>query len=73
MKASQLLVDRFKAHIAPLDTAERRAAYSAKGLSDRRYRWDLAWRAGSCVSDAYVAGLNDAHIDTVLRSIVAPL
>ena len=67
--------------VAVIDTPERREAYlagaffgadSVKDL-DRRYRWDLLWASGaySLVSD--IEGLKDAHIDTALRSAVAPL
>lgn len=66
--------------VAPLDTAERRAAYIngdfpraelVKDL-DRRYRWDTFWQSGAIhtVLDAEYA---DAHLDTVLRAIIAPL
>jgi hypothetical protein len=68
--------------LAPLDTAERRAAYKAQNLTDKRYRWDLTYLAGhasktdSCtrfICDALYSYLDDAHIDTALRSIVKPL
>jgi hypothetical protein len=68
--------------IIPHDTAQRRAEYAAKGLSDKRYRWDLSYLSGnannpeSCtrfVCDTLYTYLNDSHIDTALRSIVKPL
>ena len=70
------------AKIAPLDTAERRDQYKAKGLTDKRYRWDLTYLAGhasnpdSCtrfICDVLYEYMNDTHIDTALRSIVKPL
>lgn len=53
---------------------------------DKRFRWDLLAAANSAsvdrtaehpsrllIATLYDAGYNDAHIDTALRSIVAPL
>ena len=42
---------------------------------DKRFRWDLYWaaaRQSGGLPDS-TEGYNDAHIDTALRSIVAPL
>lgn len=70
--------------VAPLDSDETRAAYVAgdfpragvvRGL-DMRYRWDLfhaATRGQGAVVDTLYAYLTDKHIDTALRSLVAPL
>lgn len=78
-------LDTMRDAIAPLDTADTRAAYlrgefhnadRVKDL-DRRYRWDLLWSSG--LSGWLVAtvyddlGANDTHVDTALRSIVPPL
>lgn len=45
--------------------------YKAKGLSDKRWRWDLAYRAGlsQWLCDNVCPYANDDHIDTALRSI----
>lgn len=66
--------------VAPLDTEERRERYRAGDFPradavqdlDRRYRWDLFWAAEAwrLVADA---GYSDAHTDTALRRMVAPL
>jgi hypothetical protein len=43
---------------------------------DKRFRWDLYWAAARHAPDGMPdsrAGYADAHIDTALRSIVAPL
>lgn len=72
-------VDRVRAAIVPIDTAETRAAYREGRFPraetckdrDRRYRWDLYWASGARFTDD--GGLLDAHIDTALRSIVGPL
>lgn len=45
---------------------------------DKRFRWDLYWAAARHAPDGRgmpdsTNGYNDAHIDTALRSIVAPL
>jgi hypothetical protein len=61
--------------VAPLDTPEKRAQYRAQNLTDKRYRWDLAYAAGCTrfICDALYAYLDDTHIDTALRAIVKPL
>ena len=67
------------AHLAamvnPLDTPEKRAQYKMQGLTDKRYRWDLAYMAGCTrfICDSLYSYLDDSHIDTALRSIVKPL
>lgn len=72
-------LDAMRQAIAPFDTPERRARYLAGDFAradrvddlDKRYRWDLAWEAN--VYPSLPAGLLDSHVDTALRSIVAPL
>ena len=71
-----------KAAIEPLDTPERRERYRT-GQFERadkvvdlnvRYRWDLLWEVGGVRKVTGVASFyKDAHIDTALRRIVAPL
>lgn len=89
MKASPQLRDAMRAAIAPHDTPlargeYRRGNYPRAELTrdiDKRYRWDLYWYATQYAFDSVGAirdavraeQLNNAHIDTVLRSIVAPL
>jgi hypothetical protein len=72
-----------KAAIEPLDTAERRQVYREGKFAraelvkdlDTRYRWDLYWQAGGLhgVLPDVTHDYKDAHIDTALRNIVAPL
>jgi len=73
MKASHELRARLASAIEG-DTAELRSKYQTAGLSDKRYRWDLLWKAIDRktfdLQDAYGEGLNDSHIDTMLRAIV---
>lgn len=38
-----------------------------------RYRWDVLHASRFDVCELYAQGLNDNHIDTALRSIIAPL
>lgn len=53
-------------------------AYITEGLSAKRWRWDIIWRAkaqdrsqiGNWFETVYAAGANDDHIDTVLRRLV---
>lgn len=72
--------------IAPLDTDQNRQIYREGGFPradrvkdlDMRYRWDLFHAANTRSAcelsrTAYDEGLNDNHIDTVLRSIVPKL
>ena len=81
MPAAQFSV--LRASIEQRDTPEVRERYrsgdflrseSVKDL-DKRYRWDLAHAAVGTrwICDLYDLGLNDSHIDTALRAIVAPL
>ena len=82
MRATPEQVEQVRAAIAPLDTQEMRDAYrngqfpradKVKDL-DKRYRWDLVNATGyRTVCDLYDAGMNDTHIDTILRTVVAPL
>ena len=78
MKLSSVL-PALTARIAPLDTPERRTAYSegrfprsaaVKDL-DTRYRWDLFYAARPY--DLIPDDVTHAHIDTALRHIVAPI
>ena len=48
--------------------------YRAKGLSHKRFRWDLLWAAvpSQWLCDNLYPYLDDSHVDTALRSIVAP-
>jgi len=67
------------ARIAPLDTPERRTAYSegrfprSAAVKDinTRYRWDLFYAARAY--DLLPDDVTNAHIDTALRHIVAPI
>ena len=74
MKIQASHYEHLAAAVAPLDTAERRAAYVAAGLSDERYRWDLTYAAklSLWICDTLYPYLNDDHIDTALRRIVPP-
>lgn len=80
MKVTPEHLATLRAAIVPLDTEAVRDAYrsgqfpradSVKDL-DKRYRFDLYAAAGSWRLFDH-SGYNDTHIDTALRSIVAPL
>jgi hypothetical protein len=45
--------------------------YKARGLSAKRYRWDMLYRAGlsKWICDNLYPYLNDEHIDTAMRSL----
>ena len=52
---------------------ERIAIYSryvARGLSAKRFRWDMLHASGFNITALYNNGLNNSHIDTALRSII---
>ncbi len=83
MKATTEQQATLAAAITPLNTESNRQMYRdgqfhnadrVKDL-DQRFRWDLLHASGGweLVAPLYDAGLNDSHIDTALRSIVAPL
>lgn len=67
----QTLVD----NITHFDTNELRCQYRAQGLSDKRYRWDLAYMSNSTrfICDVLYVYMDDTHIDTALRKIVKSL
>jgi len=81
MKASPELRSTVADAIAPVDTQANRDRYRSGDFPrsdrtkdlDKRYRWDLYYHAHDTVGPFHTTGLNDAHIDTMLRSIVAPL
>jgi hypothetical protein len=73
MKITNEHLNTLAALIAPLDTPEKRAAYRAQNLTDKRYRWDLTYVATRFICDALYPYLDDTHIDTALRTIVRPL
>lgn len=82
MKIPPATLAKIARAIAPLDEPEVRTRYANGDFArseltkdvDKRYRWDLFW--GSLVyqdNAEEFSGYSDAHIDTALRSIVAPL
>lgn len=69
MKATNEHLGEIRKGLSAINAAGRADRYKAAGISHERYRWDCffdAWRRGH-IRDLYRAGLNDAHIDTVLR------
>lgn len=68
-------LEHMRAAIIDHDTPELRAAYKEHGFTDKRYRWDLSYRAGLTpwICANIYSYADDTHIDTALRSIVAPL
>ena len=67
--------------VLPFDTEENRADYKARGLTDKRYRWDLTYcqnvdnpeSATRFICDILYDYLDDSHIDTALKHIIKPL
>jgi len=80
---------KFKTQLAllvkPFDTEDNRTKYRNRDISnadavrdiDKRYRWDIFYAVARRNSDFYdalqSASPNDAHIDTLLKSVVQPL
>ena len=81
VKASAEFRALVAAAIEPHDTETNRDRYRRDEFpranrtkdKNKRYRWDLYWHAHATAGPFYTIGLNDAHLDTMLRSIVAPL
>jgi len=80
MKIPKESFDLLKNAITPLDTKENRQCYRdgnfarAENCKDKnmRYRWDLYW-ASKANSWVVKLDLNDSHINTALKKIIAPL
>jgi hypothetical protein len=86
MKFPQDKLDTLRGWVTELDTEAVRDSYRRGEFPradkckdvDRRYRWDLLW-ASLHRNDTdhawrgFMSDLADAHIDTALRNIVAPL
>jgi len=56
---------------------ETLADYRARGLTSKRWRWDLLWRAKRLgfiperfIEDTLYSYCEDTHIDTALRRII---
>lgn len=89
MKITPNDLTQLAAFIRPLDTPERRVQYLAGNFPradlvkdlNMRYRWDVLYASQIKIGDGVgIQGdlnlysyLNDTHIDTALRSIVAEL
>lgn len=83
LKMSPESFDVLRKAVAVLDTEYQRGIYRRGEFSrastvkdlNKRYRWDLAYAAVGTrwLSELYTHGLNDTHIDSALRAIVAPL
>ncbi len=81
MKASPAQVAAIRAAVSVYDTPANRHLYTSRQVAraelvqdwDKRYRWDLLWMSRIPMGPLYDAGLNDEHIDTVLRNVVPSL
>lgn len=71
MKIQADHVEFIKNSINDFNTPEALKYYRDQGLSDRRYRWDLLYKAGlsKWLCDNIYQYANDDHIDTVLRKL----
>ncbi len=81
MKISQADFDDLSDAIRAIDTSEMRERYlrgdfpraDACKDRDKRYRWDCLYTSGFPVCDRLYPYMDDTHIDTALRRIVAPI
>ena len=81
MKIKELHYRHLLEKLAPLDTLENREKYARRDFPradrckdvNKRYRWDLWYQAGLSrfACDELYDYMNDDHIDTALRNIVA--
>jgi len=57
--------------IMSLSTAPTLHSYTAQGLTEKRWRWDLLYMAGLSrwICDNIYLYANDGHIDTALKRI----
>lgn len=71
MKIQQEHVEFIDNAIRDFNTVEAKQHYVSQGLSAKRYRWDLLYKAGlsKWLCDNIYPYANDDHIDTVLRSL----
>ena len=75
MKIKGKLYDRLETLIKSSPTLNLLEDYRSKGLSDKRWRWDLLWSSndkerGELIRIIYdELDANDDHIDTALRKI----
>lgn len=71
MKIKPEHVAHMKAAILANSKAPTLPSYLARGLTEKRWRWDLFYAAGlsSWVCANIYPYANDEHIDTALRSI----
>ena len=71
MKITQTHYNQLSALLQPAIDSTPVDTYRKAGLSDKRYRWDMTYKAGlsTWICDNLYPYLNDDHIDTALRSI----
>ncbi len=72
MKIKPEHVEYIKRAILADSKAPLLSEYLSKGLSEKRWRWDLLWRAkiSQWISDNIYPYANDDHIDTALKYIL---
>jgi hypothetical protein len=78
MKMSKENLQFLQERIEPLDTDKLRTAYREQGLSPVRYMFDLFYKSKVRIGDGVgmsgdivEPGLNDEHLETALRTILA--
>jgi hypothetical protein len=71
MKIKREHVDYIRTAICRDSKAPTLDEYKTNGLSEKRWRWDLTYRAGltKWICDNIYPYANDEHLDTALRHI----
>lgn len=71
MKISKEHYKHLESAILPLMKEIPLSLYVEKGLSEKRYRWDLSYRANlsTWICDNIYPYADDSHLDTALRQI----
>jgi len=71
MKIKTAHYEYMKGKILPIMVEISLSEYQDAGLSEKRYRWDMSYKAGltTFICDEIYPYANDNHIDTALRKI----
>lgn len=75
MKMKPEHFEYLRAAIGAFDSEQARAEYRAKGLTLKRYQWDLTYmaRLTPFICESLYPYLNDTHVQTALNRIVPEL
>lgn len=71
MKATREQIEKVRELILKPNIKEMESRYRESGLSPMRFRWDCLWSfvGREYISELYHSGLNDTHIDSILKKV----